>query len=160
MKTNNSFPKEERIVSQKLIDELFTSGQSHSLVAFPLRAVFFRDESRTTETIRDESRTTETNRDESRTTETNIRDESRTTKTQVLMSVSKRRFKHAVDRNRVKRQLREAYRLNRHLLTDHLAGDQPLRIAFIWLSDQHLPTAEVKARMASLLKRMAKKLNS
>ena len=149
MKTNNSFPKEERIVSQKLIDELFTSGQSHSLVAFPLRAVFFRDESRTTGTNRDESRTTET-----------IRDESRTTKTQVLMSVSKRRFKHAVDRNRVKRQLREAYRLNRHLLTDHLAGDQPLRIAFIWLSDQHLPTAEVKARMASLLKRMAKKLNS
>jgi ribonuclease P protein component len=151
MKTNNSFPKEERIVSQKLIDELFTSGQSHSLVAFPLRAVFFRDESRTTET---------NIRDESRTTETNIRDESRTTKTQVLMSVSKRRFKHAVDRNRVKRQLREAYRLNRHLLTDHLAGDEPLRIAFIWLSDQHLPTAEVKARMASLLKRMAKKLNS
>ena len=35
-----SFPKQERIVSQKLIDELFTSGQSHSLTAFPLRAVF------------------------------------------------------------------------------------------------------------------------
>ncbi|MBP5646774.1 MAG: ribonuclease P protein component [Bacteroidaceae bacterium] len=30
---------------------------------------------------------------------------------QVLLSVPKRRFRHAVDRNRVKRQLREFYRL-------------------------------------------------
>jgi len=34
--------------------------------------------------------------------------------TQVLLSVSKRYFKRAVDRNRLKRQMREAYRLNKH----------------------------------------------
>lgn len=38
--------------------------------------------------------------------------------TQVLFSVSKRRFKHAVDRNRAKRQLREAWRLHRGILLD------------------------------------------
>lgn len=36
--------------------------------------------------------------------------------TQVLISVSKRYYKHATDRNRIKRQIREAYRLNKHLL--------------------------------------------
>ena len=34
------FPKSERMVSTKLTEELFTSGQSKSLTAFPLRAVF------------------------------------------------------------------------------------------------------------------------
>ena len=32
----------------------------------------------------------------------------------ILISVSKRRFKRAVKRNRVKRQIREAYRMNKH----------------------------------------------
>jgi len=38
------------------------------------------------------------------------------TKPQVLVSVSKKYFKRAVDRNRIKRQLREIYRQHRHLL--------------------------------------------
>lgn len=38
----------------------------------------------------------------------------------ILISVSKRRFKRAVKRNRVKRQIREAYRKNKSLLVDEL----------------------------------------
>ena len=34
----------------------------------------------------------------------------------ILISVSKRRFKRAVKRNRIKRQIREAYRLNKQIL--------------------------------------------
>ena len=39
---------------------------------------------------------------------------------QILISVPKKRFKHAVDRNRVKRQVREAYRLHKQVLYEAL----------------------------------------
>lgn len=76
----------------------------------------------------------------------------------ILISVSKRHFKHAVDRNRVKRQLREAWRLNRHLLTDRLPADISLHIAFIWLSDELFPSSVVHTKMQKLLLRIRETL--
>lgn len=53
----------------------------------------------------------------------------------ILLSVSKKRFKRAVKRNRVKRQLREAYRMHKHQLLQILTDkQQQLAIAFIYLS--------------------------
>jgi ribonuclease P protein component len=74
---------------------------------------------------------------------------------QLLISVPKKRFHHAVDRNRVKRQIREAYRKNKWLLYDALPADKQLLLAFVWLSDRHLPSAEVEHRVVSLLQRVA-----
>ena len=51
-----------------------------------------------------------------------------------MVSVPKRCLKHAVDRNRVKRQVREAYRTNKHLLQPK--EGQALLIAFIWMDNQ------------------------
>ena len=57
----------------------------------------------------------------------------------ILISVSKRRFKRAVKRNRVKRQIREAYRKNKSILLECLQGrEQHLAIAFIYLSDARI----------------------
>lgn len=75
--------------------------------------------------------------------------------TQVLMSVSKRHFKHAVDRNRTKRQLREAWRLHRHLL-----NPQPkLHIAFIWLADELQSSDLIQRKMKNLLHRVREQMN-
>ena len=123
-----TFRKQERIVSHQLIETLFEKGDSQSLAAYPLRAVFLQTERKQGHAP-----------------------------IQILISVPKKRFKHAVDRNRVKRQVREAYRHHKHLLCDIIPDDKELLIAFIWLSDSHCPSIEVEKRMVSLLQRIAKK---
>ncbi|MCU0420697.1 MAG: ribonuclease P protein component [Cyclobacteriaceae bacterium] len=72
---------------------------------------------------------------------------------QVLFSVSKRSFKRAVDRNRVKRRMREGYRLNKHHL-NHLP--QKLVIAYIYTGRTIVPSAELHSQVVvSLGKLMA-----
>ena len=76
----------------------------------------------------------------------------------MLVSVPKRHFKRAVKRNRVKRQVREAYRLNKHVLIDMLA-DKPygMVVAFIWLDKEMRSTEEVIRKVKILLSRIAEK---
>ena len=69
----------------------------------------------------------------------------------VMVSVSKRYFNRAVKRNRIKRQLREAYRLQKELLQPLTGG---LDIAFLWTSDEQLPTEKVFQKMQTLLQRI------
>ena len=77
---------------------------------------------------------------------------------QVLISVSKRHFHHAIDRNRVKRQLREAWRLNRDLLMATLPPEAWINVVFIWQADQHQPTDTVARKMRNLLHRLSEEL--
>lgn len=76
----------------------------------------------------------------------------------ILVSVSKRRFKRAVKRNRVKRQIREAYRLNKTFLLTPLAEKgRRLAIAFIYLSDELMDSALIEEKMKIALVRIAEK---
>lgn len=56
-------------------------------------------------------------------------------KARVIITVSKRNFKHAVQRNRIKRLLRECYRKNKYLL-EPLAADQQLLIGLIYIGKE------------------------
>ena len=115
MRNNSSFPKKEKLVSRKLIDRLFVGGGSKSMSCFPLRLVFMvldhNDEAL-----------------ENKGSHVDMAD------VQMMISVPKRCFKHAVDRNRVKRQVREAYRRHRDLY--ELPEGKYLAMAFIWLDHQ------------------------
>ena len=123
--------KRERLCSKKLTDQLFSGAGSHSMVAFPLRVVWMEKER-----------------------------EGQESPVQVLVSVSKRHFKHAVKRNRVKRQIREAYRHAKQPIYDKLEAtpQRTVNMAFIWLADELFSSAEVAGRMGKLIQRMTERL--
>ena len=77
----------------------------------------------------------------------------------VLFSVPVKRFKRAVMRNRVKRQLREAYRLHKGLLVDVLEREgKKAVIAFIWQDRELHASSVVEERVCRLLKIVAERL--
>lgn len=78
----------------------------------------------------------------------------------LLVSVSKRRFKRAVKRNRVKRQIREAYRLQKQPLLDKLTEQgQGMVLAFIYLSDRLAPSEEIHLKMKMALDKLVEKVS-
>ena len=112
-----TFKKEERLLKEKIIQELFDKGSSFYLYPFK---VFFLP-----------------NRD------------SQYPYHQILISVSKKNFKKAVDRNLIKRRIREGYRLNKNQI-----GDQnKLVIAYIYSAKEILPSAQIHERLVKTFKR-------
>ena len=84
---------------------------------------------------------------------------------QILFSVGKRSFKNAVDRNRIKRLIREAYRKNKQPLYDYLDHNQTqIALAVIYTSNVHLSADEMEAKIKAVIKRlisdMEKKMNN
>lgn len=117
---NQKFPKTERIYLQKEIDDLFTPGNSKAITDYPIRMVF---------------------RYVTRENETEPR-------VKLLVSVAKKRLHHAVDRVRAKRQMREAYRLNKP------NGTKAANIAFIWLADKPQESKVIHEKIKNLLSKL------
>jgi ribonuclease P protein component len=72
------------------------------------------------------------------------------------VSVSKKYFKKAVDRNYFKRVLRETYRLNKHLLLDNL--DKPYAFMLLYQSKDRLDYQEINAKTIQLFEKFAAQL--
>lgn len=120
---NFTYPKSEKLKSKKTIDLLFSEGKSVS--KFPLRLVYVES---------DYGIDTDSEQ-----------------KIKMGVSVSKKYFKHAVDRNYFKRVLRETYRLNKHLLTENL--DKPYAFMFFYQTKERLTYQEIETKTIQLFEK-------
>lgn len=128
----NTLCKEERLHGRDAVEKLFKDAGSRSMVAFPVRVVYVLAPPQTDTCVN----------------------------TRMLVSVPKRQFKRAVKRNRVKRQVREAYRKHKHGLIEAVSriGEQHLSLAFVWLDSKLYDTSVVEKKVEKLLLRIEEKL--
>jgi len=123
-----TYPKTEKLKSKITIDLLFSKGKSVS--KYPLRLVFVESDYGIAEGSEQ--------------------------KIKMGVSVSKKYFKHSVDRNYFKRVLRETYRLNKHLLVDHL--DKPHAMMFFYQTKDRLSYEEINTKTIQLFEKFVQQL--
>ena len=122
--------KRHKLCSLTDIDSLFANRSASSAIAYPLRAVWQPNPERKPSDAR----------------------------VKILISVPKKRLRHAVDRVRIRRLVREAYRLNRleFEFSSTLSLDNPqqsggIDLAFIFVADKVVDYAAIEKSMKRLL---------
>ncbi|MDI1254684.1 MAG: ribonuclease P protein component [Flavobacterium sp.] len=123
-KTDTTYPKHEKLKSKSAIDLLFSKGTSVS--KYPLRLVYAA---------------ADFGHEEGQ-------------KVKLGVSVSKKNFKKAVDRNYFKRVLRETYRLNKNLLSENL--DEPYIFMLFYQTKDRLQFEEINTKTVQLFEKFAK----
>lgn len=129
-KVRYTLKKSERIHHKKLIEKIFVNG--NSFLIYPYKVMWMEIDS---PTIRFETGYP----------------------AQFGISVSKKRFKKAVDRNLLKRRSKEAYRLNKHILyTELTKQNRQLAFMFIYVSKEILPIEVIESKIILILRRLSK----
>jgi ribonuclease P protein component len=77
-------------------------------------------------------------------------------KIQAGVSVSKRNFKKAVDRNRIKRLMRESYRKNKHLIYNNEDTKKHI-IMFIYQTSDKISYEQMELKMKQLIHKFLQK---
>ena len=124
--------KEERLKSRKQIEQLFDKGKS--IVITPFRVYFLIDEM--------------------------LNAQRSMFNVQFGVGVSARNFKKAVDRNRIKRLTREAWRLQKNEIAKKTKEAQrQLNVFFIYTGKELPDFTTVKDKVAIVLKKLADKID-
>ena len=123
---NCNFLKAERLSSKKNINQLFEKGseKTDSVFLYPFRVVYLSEPKKESEAVA------------------------------ILISVSKRSFKKAVDRNKIKRRIKEAYRLNKLIFYQNPLQQIPAHIAFIYVGKEIIPYSNIEGKMKSVLQKI------
>lgn len=79
---------------------------------------------------------------------------------QIMFSVSKKKFKRAHDRNRVKRLMKESYRLNKHLMYQAIQkNDQQYALAMLYLDSEIKDYKEIESATTKCIHEFIKRLS-
>ncbi len=125
-----SFKKNEKLKSRKLTELLFAKGKS--FLVFPIKVVYLG-----VPPITDAQALPPSER------------------LKVGVSVSNRKFKNAVDRNRIKRLLREYYRTTKHPLLQYAQGqNQQIAVFFMYIDKQLPPKGLIDKKMPIVLDKL------
>ena len=137
----HTFKKTERLHHRTLVEGLFSRGKS--IYAFPLRLVWRQWSAVELDKVF-----------------CNHRPEGIDC-LQMLVTIPKKKRRHAVDRVLMRRRVKEAYRLRHAALRRELIASNPegsLSLGFIWLDDKNADYATVEAAVEQLLEKLRHKL--
>jgi len=99
-------------------------GMGQSMLVYPVKAVYFD-----TEIITDSP-------------------------AKAAFSVNKKNFRRAVDRNFLKRRMKEIYRLNKNDFYQNL-GDKKLAVMFIYVAKEILPYSTIEKSIKTIINKLA-----
>lgn len=125
LKLKHKFPKKEKLIHKKRFDFLFSEGKS--LKSHPIQAIYLSLEMPC------------------------FADFQVFSHSEVAFAVPKRHFKKAVDRNKIKRRMREAFRLNKRKLKGNFI------IIFIYKSCSYSDYIMVEKSIIHLLEKINEK---
>lgn len=78
---------------------------------------------------------------------------------QAGFSVPKKLFKHAVDRNRLKRRIRESYRLKKSILYESLnRSNARLELMWIYIAKEELPYTKIESAVVKAISKITGQL--
>ena len=80
-----------------------------------------------------------------------LREQSNKSGCSILVSVPKKRIRKSVHRNRIKRLIRESYRLNKELISEIDISENSLDVAFIYIKDIASDYVEIEKAMQKAL---------
>lgn len=138
-----TFPKSERLRHKSLVDSLFSKGKS--IYEYPLRMVY---RPLSDDELKDSFK---------------ISVPEGIAPLQVLITIPKKRRRHAVDRVLMRRRVRDAWRLSRRPLRRMIEEHSQLRtvsVAIVYISSENISSNEIREKLGRLISKLSERLQA